>query len=364
MARASQATLAWGGFPTILSIAVGILAARLLFQHARLPSWRLSLATGAAVAAIPLIHGVGGGTWIYCVGLWVVLTAFLQTDSKRTTLLALAASALWAGLFLGAYRLAGTLEVTPQDMEETRRFVQWNAPSESGWRAWIAALSFVRKDSGTLIVLAGWAACLVLALRSSWRTALLLTGGWLTLITLVANARWYVLPGSFLLYPERVLYWSAPLSAMALALAWRSLPATWRGPWCAAPTAAALLLVAAYSQNQFYQKLVREDFVDGDGWEALVWARDHLQPHKHFVQAAYNSTGSFLPAVAQIGCTGSHHHHFVARQVKQSYTRRTCTHRFLNSALVRAGDTAGTIVFCNHAVTIVELPSHAEARMR
>ena len=152
----------------MLSVAVGILAVRCAATGPGY-SWRLTLATGAVIAAIPLVHGVGGGTWIYCVGTWAVAATLLQARSLRGTLTGLTVSAAWAAFFLGIYQWCGSLSVTPQDMETTRVFVQNNAPSGEGWQAWLAAVSYVRKDSGSAIVVAGWAGCVWLAL--AWHSA-------------------------------------------------------------------------------------------------------------------------------------------------------------------------------------------------
>src|ERR1043165_9513829 len=62
-------------------LAVGLFAARLLWQLQH-PNRRVSLAPGAAIAAIPLIHGVGAGTWLYCAGPWIVLAALAKSRDK------------------------------------------------------------------------------------------------------------------------------------------------------------------------------------------------------------------------------------------------------------------------------------------
>ena len=166
-----------------------------------------------------------------------------------------------------------------------------------------------------------------------------------------------VLPASFLLYPERAIYWSAPISAVALALAWRAWPRGWLPSGIAiGALSIGCLGLAGYYQNQFYQKIVRADFVNEDGWEALVWAKHNLHPNRDFVQTAYNSTGSFLPAIAQIGCTGAHHHHFIERQVTQSFQRRAVTHVLVDLKRSPADELPeGTAVFRNRTITIVAI---------
>lgn len=357
MARGSQSTVEWGGFPTVASVAIGLFAARLMLQQSRAAGWRLSIAAGAAIAAIPLVHGVGGGTWLYCVGPWIALAAVLQARVKSATLRGLALSGASAAAFLLVYRAAGVIEVQADTMEMTREWQVSTAPL--GEPTWLAAVGYVRKDSGSFIVLAGWTALAVLALRRQWLAVGLLTIAWLTLATVVANSRWWVLPASFLLYPERALYWAAPLSTVTMALAWRSLGSLAYAPSSLrlAPGALALgmLALSGYYQNQFYQRIVRTEFVGADGWAALTWAKEHLRPERDFVQTAYNSTGSYLPAVAQIGCSGAHHHHFLGRQVTQVYQGRAVTHVLVDQKLAPRAVPAGEVVFQNRTITIIAI---------
>ncbi|MBI3821943.1 MAG: hypothetical protein HY289_04600 [Planctomycetes bacterium] len=369
-ARATQASVEWGGFPTILSVAIGLFAARLLLQHMRSVNWRLSIATGAAVAALPLIHGVGAGTWLYCVGPWVVFATIFQSRSRIAMLRGLALSGLTAVLMLIVYRAAGTIDAQALEMTWTRQWQEESAPL--GERPWLGSFDYIRKNAGSVIVLAGWFACGLLAWRRQWPAAALLGLAWLSMTIVVANSHWWVLPASFLLYPERVLYWAAPLSAVGLALAWRSYASSQRKQEGVHPLLAlrackiALLAFAAYQHNQFYQKAVRDEVVDADGWEALVWAKQHLEPTRDFVYTPYNSTGSFLPAIAQVGCTGSHHHHFLAQQVRQHQGRRTVTHVFVDEHLAPGATLpTGTVVFRNRSITIMEMGNgNASAKRR
>jgi hypothetical protein len=357
-ARAAQASLEWGGFPTVLSVAIGLFAARLILEQSRSMSWRLSAIAGAAVVAIPLIHGVGGGTWLYCVGPWITLATLLQARNRLQTVRGLAITGAAAIVLLLIYRSAGSIDVQANDMDWTRDWQHSSANLDERWPAWVAAWDFIRRDSGSFIVLAGFAAGGVLLIRRQWLAATLLAAAWISLAIVVANSRWWVLPASFLLYPERALYWAAPLSALALALAWRTMPLMIQNARRSLGMAScALLLIAAYFQNQFYQKIVREDFVGADGWQALVWARQHLQPERDFVAASYNSTGSFLPAVAGIACTGSHYHHFIRQQVIEAFRHRTVTHVLLDRALAPGAVVPpGTVVFHNRTITILRVP--------
>jgi hypothetical protein len=354
MARSTQASLEWGGYPTVLSVAIGLFAARLLWQQARGANWRLSFGTGAAIAAIPLIHGVGAGTWLYCAGPWITLAAFLKARDRKAMLRGLAVTGLCAAAILLAYRAAGSIEVQARDLEWTRDWQQATAPL--GEHPWLGSMGYILSNTGSLIVASGWLACAVLAMRRQWPAALFVAAAWAMLAIVVANSHGWVLPASFLLYPERALYWAAPLSAVALALAWRSLPLLRQMPaYSAAALSVGLLGLAGYFQNLYYQKIVRVEFVGADGWEALVWARDHLDPARDFVKTPYNTAGSYLPAVAQIGCSGAHHHQFIDRQVQEMVGRRTPTHVLIDQARAPTAEApAGAVVFRNRTITILE----------
>lgn len=355
MARSSQGTLAWGGFPTVMSVAIGVFAARLLLQQCRTVNWRSALAAGAAIASLPLIHGVGGGTWIYCAGGWISLATLSLARNRRLTLRGLAFTGVVAAALLGVYRLSGKLELQPHERDRIPMFVQLNAPPESNWPVWLTSIRYVSQNSENLLVWPGWLACVVLALRRQWTAFLLLTAAWLTLITVVANSRWLVLPGSFLLYPERVLYWAAPLCAVGAALVigravWHNA-AVKRG---LVAGALGILLLAGYYQNKLYQKLVREDFVNQDGWEALIWAKEHLRPESDFVETEYNSLGAFLPAFAQVACTGAHHHLFYTKQRNEAHARRPVTHVFVDQRKPPRRTVTGEVVFRNPTITVVK----------
>ena len=79
-------------------------------------------------------------------------------------------------------------------------------------------------------------------------------------------------------------------------------------------------------------------------------------PERDFVQTKYGTTGSFLPAIAQIGCNGAHHHHFLGREVAAMYRRHTPTHVLVDHALAPTETVpAGAVVFRNRTITIVDI---------
>lgn len=358
MARATQASIGWGGFPTVMSVSIGILAAHLLLQLARSASMTHAASTGACIAAIPLIHGIGGGTWLYCVAPFTVFVCCTLGVSLKRTLRGLVVAGLTACAVLGAYHSAGAVPVSAENVADTQYFVQLRSTSEDDRGALRSAILLLRKDVGTLALYSGWLALGVLAIFGRWRTVVLLSGAWVMLTFVVANSWWYILPASFLLYPDRVIYWAAPLSAVSLALVWRALPVRLRNMQSLNKLlATATLFLGMYFHLLYYQRPVREGSLGFEAWETLAWARSHLRPGVDFVRAEYNTAGSYLPALAMVGCTGSHNHHFLATYVQAEHRHRQPTFALCDLQKVSANDLPkGTSVFRTATMIVIKLP--------
>jgi hypothetical protein len=172
-----------------------------------------------------------------------------------------------------------------------------------------------------------------------------------------------LLPGSLLLYPERVVYWVAPLVALTLALAWRALPETWTRRQDLRWTLVVLLLVMATGRHlHSYQRIAWQPETSRQDWEALCWAATHLDPRTDFVWAGYKSTGSYLPAVAGVACTGWHVHHFALPDWEARFKDRPVTYLFLEHDQPQPANISGEVVFRNSAVTIIRVrPPHQQA---
>jgi len=326
-------------------------------QQSRQGGWRIALATGAAVAAIPLVHGVGAGTWIYCVAPWATIAMLVQSRTRMGSIARLAASGLVALVILVTYRLHAGDPVRPVDLDWARNWQQQSAQLEDGWHGWTSAPVFIWKNSGTLLLygaLAGWGFLLV---RRAWLAVTLLTLFGPRLVSVIANAHWWILPGSMLLYPERVLYWVAPGCALAVALAWRvlkpALPVL--APRFVTALACALLFLSAYYHVRYYQALVRKDAIHGDGWAALQWARRHLRPEHDLVSAPYNSAGSYLPGVAQVASTGAHFHFLSSAGLATEFSVRPVTHVLLDAGVPSPLPPDGAVVYQNQTITILEI---------
>ena len=67
-------------------------------------------------------------------------------------------------------------------------------------------------------------------------------------------------------------------------------------------------MFSGFSDNVYFQRKAIEPAISEDGWHALLWMREHLDPQSSFVDTIYDTAGAYLPAVAAIRPTGWHLH--------------------------------------------------------
>ncbi len=222
--RNAQETVGWGGVPTIASVALGLLAVRLLIDILRSPTFRAGLPLGLVVAGLPLIHGVGAAVWLYAIGP-VALVAGLASSRSAPWWLAwkpLVSGGTVAVIVLLAYILVGRTEVGANDLAWTRAWQAGYAPAGEGWGLLLTTPTNLVSTAGSAGVWPGiFAAAALLIWRRRLRSLIALAIVALLLCVLLVNSKFWFLPLSFLLYPERVVYWVTPLAAIPMAMAWR-----------------------------------------------------------------------------------------------------------------------------------------------
>jgi hypothetical protein len=192
----------------------------------------------------------------------------------------------------------------------------------------------------------------------------------------IVNCRYWFLPGSALLYPERAAYWGPPLAALCLGLALRAAPRGGRG-WRLAATGAgaALLVIAAARHVQYFQRIALGPAISDPAWSALKWAGSGLDPMRTLVHAAYDGAGSYLPAVAGVHVRTSRSHLPQVQQAEEPPAERMGTHVFWEDyepstrrrmtrekyeaaygSLRQLAERYGTVVFESGTVRICRLP--------
>jgi hypothetical protein len=212
------------------------------------------------------------------------------------------------------------------------------------------------KSGGEEICSIGLAAALALALLRRWRVLAMLAAVTASLVAVVANSRFWVLPASFVLYPDRATCW-APLVAVG-AIAWAAR-AAWKdilsrapgiawGRAIAAGAVVALCALGAARHAHLFQRKVVRPAITEDEWAALQWSKRSLAPGVDAVAGKYWTGASYLPAVAGIATDAWHVH--VAIDGGLPAPR-------INHVWQAADDppAAGTVVFQNGRVRIVRL---------
>jgi hypothetical protein len=326
-ARNAQETAGWGGFPTVMSMALGLLATRLLFDLSRRPNARTASAMGLVVGAMPLVHGAGAASWLYCVAPVAGIVAIFWSRRRTSAIRHLVLAGAVCGLILAACVIGSRPVPSDAQREFMREWHRGFAPAGEGWALALSAPNYVKTGAGSFSIYAGVLAAGLLLMRGRWVPVAAALAVACLMSIVAANARYDALPGSFMLFPERVVYLAPPLAALLMALGWQALPSTIRSRGVVRGGVVVVLLAFTVPrQYNHFQRIALTPMISADGWAALCWARDHLDPQGTYVAAPYNSTGSYLPAVAGIACSGWPMHYLCFREELRAYDHRPPTH--------------------------------------
>jgi hypothetical protein len=356
--RGAQETVGWGGFPTIASLALGLLATRLLIELARHPNYRLAGVLGLTLGALPLTHGVGAATWFYAVAPVSLAVGLAMVRRRHRAMRSLAVAGAVAGFVLLAYRAFGQAQVGQEEIDWVRASHANYVPTGEGWELLWSVPSYIKTTAGSVGVWPGGLAAVVLLIRGWFRAAAALAVAFVLLCFVVADSRFWVLPMSILLYPDRAVYWATPLAAVGMAMAWRSLGSGVRGLVFLRVMLLGILIPAAGLKHvQCFQRDAMAATVSRAEWGALVWSAKNLNAKTDLVESTYKTAGSYLPAVAGIATTGWHMHFFALQEIPVVMRNRPVTHMFVRQQVETPADfSAGQVVFQNSEVTILHLP--------
>lgn len=303
----------WGGNPTILSLGLGLAAvAPALGPPEKSLRGQGGLLFPLLAAGAVLVHAIPPCTLAYAVP--VPALAWLARAPRGGRL---ARAAAWLGLLavagalVGLTYLHGTGRVVTPAMREWVMDWQGRHAPPGGWSSFpIAVWPWLvgRMRSGLFLALLGAAAAVAARDRRqlpwlAWAAAALI---------MVLNARYWFLPGSILLYPERVrLLLLAPTAALLAA----GLEGLWRrtADWPAArrrrvlgwTTAAAVLwptVEAVVSVHVAGNRVA----VTRDDLAAMRWMETNL-PADALVANNYGDAGLWIPALAFRAITLPHH---------------------------------------------------------
>ena len=360
-ARWAQNTIGWGGFPTVAGMAVGLLAVRLMWDATRRRSPQSAIALGLATGAIPLVHGISAAVWMYAAAPVVGLTVLTIARKRAAAFMTLLAASLVSVLVLGCYVRVAQVNMSESEIEWSRGHLCEDLPPEStGLRNVLDGFDYFKRFTGSMIVWLGVFSTAGLLLFRRWRTALALCACMTLLWVIYANARWWVLPFSLMLYPNRTVYWAGPLAAVALGLLWkasrRQFPLL--GNAYVGMVAGVVLLTWMFSQHVIqYQRPVWIAAVDRDRWEALCWAEKHLTAPGTFVQVEGDVIGAVFPGCAGVACNVWQVNHCALDEKTALLASRPRTHRVWVRGVDPTPRPTRSVVFQNETVVITVLES-------
>jgi hypothetical protein len=316
--RNPQAFIHWGGDPTLLALALLVLALGFLpwlKQRLGLGAWALCALILAASVLTHLIPMIG---LLYTV---IPLAAYLALREKTVSSSELR---LVVGNLLGIGVLSSVLlavavphllstEVSAAEVEWVRKFQQEWAGGVWGGTLGNAVVTIpqylVEKIfGGTFLGLSGIGLIVL-----TWRWPHLGVASIITVLTvvgLIINSMYWVLPLSYALYPERVallllLPFSLGIGAVLHSL--RSLFPTRALRLCSMCLTAALVLFISVREHEwhFSEGLVANCLLTGADVQAMRWIEANTDPgsvfHNH-----YGDAGLWIPAIAFRSITDPH----------------------------------------------------------
>lgn len=329
-----HAYLMWGGNPTVLSFALTFAAIAPLLSmrpgddaHRSLPIF----ATGAGlVHVIPLL----GMTYALPVSgvLWLLRRPGAERRALLRALLPLFGAS--AVLLVMPYLLGAKPKVSPSEIAWIARWQRntWHA-YEGRWQNFpltIGPYLYKHLDAGALLL---GAAALDQARRRS-RDAAIFAPYVLVVLLLVLNSRYWVLPGSPALYPERMLvlllvpgaaFLASSLDAFADAA--RALPGFARAALALAVTAALGgwgYVRASLAIGRAGERIT----VTAHDLEVIEWLDANL-PKDAVVANNYGDAGAWIPALAFRAVTHPHTNPFYFDEIDAWRGRTAPTHLFV-----------------------------------
>jgi hypothetical protein len=309
LAHQAQQTLGWGGFPGIAALALGVFAARLLTEVLRGRAPRAIVPLGLCVGAVSVIHGAVGAAWVYTLLPAAVVTGLVLSRRRRRGLLHASLAALVALGIGAAYYIVGRPHLAPGAAAQFRADAVENIFPQTGPAVCTAVGQYLRKSLSTTLTILAAGGVFLLVFARRWRTLALVLALVASVFLVLLNARYLVLPGSVLLFPERVRDFALVPAALALALAWREIARRVVVPCTPRPLIAlALLVVAGTHHYRYFQKTAFAGEITADEWAGLQWAAVNLNPTTDFVATMYGTSGAYLPGVAGIPVTRWHAH--------------------------------------------------------
>jgi hypothetical protein len=313
--RNPQHFIQWGGHPTLLAfglLVMGMACLPWLEEKMSLGKWGLCALFVAASVFTHLIPIIGLGYAMLPVGIYVVIDRLhTQRGSLKRIIWNLLAIGLVSGLLVSASlpNLLST-EVSIGEIEWVRHFQQRGAGGAWGGTIGNALITIppylTEKIFSTSFVVLSVVGYLALALR---RPHLALASGIcaLTVVGLVINSMYWLLPLSYAIYPERVALLLLLPSALGIGALLdgvrRLVPRREILLW----GMAALIVFIAVRHNEklFHKGLIPNALVSAADLKAIQWLAETTVPGT-VIENRYGDAGLWIPAIAFRPITDPH----------------------------------------------------------
>jgi hypothetical protein len=326
LVKTPQGMISWGGNPTVLAIAFAALFASTLRSFRHWDAWYVLLAASSLVAVL-LTHTIVFVQTAYLLGvpfgLGLLLGRPFEWRRFRPALgLALAAAALGAPYLIAIDPGVAT--------PETREWIRhWVREPDHAWHGslgdalWTIPRYVQNQFGDRVLAYLPFAAIGAAELWKRERLTLFVYGGFcVTGFALVLNCQYWLLPLSFLVYPERAaamfviplaLFFALGLERVPTVLAWLRD----HGPGGAtavtvgtAVVALALGLVVVTGSRRYYcDRYVRKTFektpVTQADLAAIRWIAARSRPDDVIV-TNHGDAGAWIPAIAFRAVTETH----------------------------------------------------------
>jgi hypothetical protein len=313
--RNPQHFIQWGGDPTLLALALLVLGLGFLQMFQEQMAWDTWGLGGLIVAASVLTHLIPVVGLLYASIPVAVYIGIRELSGERGEIGRVLRNGLGIGIISGLIVAVclphwWSTEVSADEVEWVKRFQQQWSGGAWGGRLGNALLTvpqyLTEKLFGAPFLILSALGLLTLVLR---RPPLALAGAiWgLTMVGLVINSMYWVLPLSYLLYPERMavlLLLPISLGIAALLDSARELVA--KREFVLWIMAAVVLFVAIRpNEKLLYKGLIPNSLVTPADLQAMQWIKANTPPWAVF-RNRYGDAGLWLPAIAFRGITDPH----------------------------------------------------------
>lgn len=378
LVKEPQGMVTWGGNPTVMAIAFAALFAATLVRFADWDGWDVLL-SAASLAAVLLLHTIVFVQTCYAIGVPFAAAQLASGRALQRKTLARAAGLGLATLVITLPYLAGleTDIATPEVREWIRHWVRdthhaWHGSLANA--AWTLPRYVLHRHGDRLLAYAG-IACLGGA--RLWRRDRPLLwqqlGVLAALFLLLLDTHYWILPLSYLVYPERTAAMtSLPLSVLfahGLVWLWERRVLLARAP---APLRAAALLALALPALLLFESGMRRCFRDryvagsaaqssvtAHDLEAIGWLASHAAPGDRVV-TNYGDAGLWIPGIAFLPVTAAHVNVAyeqtieLPRDGRFAYVGEKCVYTCPHTAEALAADPGWQLVFARGDARVFE----------